>query len=570
MDWEKLQNAPFKLDRTALKWVQNTLENMTVDQMIGQLFFIELTGMEDAGYLRSVWEMEVGGLVYRSDTGFALREKLLDATKNARIPLLIGGNLESGSGGCLLGGTDMGSQMLLAAGKDREAGYRLGLVCCREAASAGVNCAFAPVVDLDLNFRNPITNTRTYGRNPDTVIDMASGYLKAARECEIAASIKHFPGDGVDEYDQHFTTSENNLDSVQWEASYGKIYRALIGQNALIVMVGHISLPEISHMIDSTIDPHAPATLNPAVLKGLLRDELGFNGMILTDSSNMLSFLTYCSRKTAVPGAIASGCDMFLFNKNLAEDMAYMKAGLEEGVLTPARLKEAVARILAVKAAIGLHKKQRENRLVPHTSVLGHIGAAEHKTWARRIAEEGITLVRDSQEMLPLHPQRYPRLYLNVLQPEDSPATPLRKWCAELLAREGFAVTLQDRKRSRDMSLSMQDNHLGVAWLKERFDAAVYIAAYTTPSNKLSIRLDWTGMHARGYDAPWFIHEIPTLFISVGNPYHLFDVPYIKTYINAYASTETVLSVLMEKLTGRQEFAGTSPVDLCCDRWRVQ
>jgi len=566
MDWKALQKAPLWLDENAIYWVQQTLESLSIEKMAGQLFFVELTGGETSANLDYLADMGAGGIVYRPDAPVPLRDKLAAAACSWSIPPLLGGNLESGANGCVTGGTDMGNQMLLAAGGDPQAGYKLGSVCCGEAGSIGVNCAFAPVADLDFNFRNPITNVRTCGKNPDTVIAIASGYLKAAKENGFAAAIKHFPGDGMDELDQHFTISENNLDRSAWEASYGEVYRALITQGAPIVMAGHISLPEISRQLDPGIDPNTPTTLNPAILKGLLRHELGFNGMILTDSTNMLGFLTYCPRESAIPRAIAAGCDMILFNKNLPEDVSFLLKGLKSGLLERERLEEAAARILAVKASIRLHVKQQKGTLVPAKSALRIIGSEIHKSWAKQAAEQGITLVKDTQQMLPLTPKRYPRLYLNVLQADDSPQTQLRRKCVEYLTREGFTVTLRDRQQGRDMAWSMEDNIRGVSFLKNNFDAAVYIAAYATPSNKLSVRLDWTGMHARGNDAPWFLNEIPTLFISLGNPYHLFDVPYIKTYINAYAYTETILDSLIDKLVGRQEFQGVSVTDPFCGR----
>ena len=193
-------------------------------------------------------------------------------------------------------------------------GHHLGEVCAKEGTAVGVNWAFAPVVDIDYNCHNPITNVRTYGSDPETVLSYAKGFVESVQQNGVAASIKHFPGDGIDFRDQHLVTSVNTLPLEEWRNTYGKIYSGLIEAGALSVMIGHIALPAVQK---EEADAFLPGTLSPVIMQELLREELGFNGVITSDATPMVGFCAAMERRLAVPTAIAAGCDIFLFNKDL-------------------------------------------------------------------------------------------------------------------------------------------------------------------------------------------------------------------------------------------------------------
>jgi beta-N-acetylhexosaminidase len=561
MNQDELKGNPFFLDNEACAWVQKTLGNMSLEEKIGQVFCPAGKGINDSLAEYAVADLGVGGIMTMPGKAADVQAFLRHITGKCKIPLLCAANLESGGGGLVQEGTYYGDPMMLSAGGNPEAGYRLGKICAREASLIGCNWAFAPVVDLDLNYRNAVVALRSFGRDPNTVIRMAGGYLKAAKEEHIAVALKHFPGDGVDEWDHHYEPSTNSLPFEEWESSYGRIYRTLFTQGALTVMVGHISLPSYAKAVSPEEDEYAPATLSPALLQKLLRQHLGFRGMVVTDSTNMLAFLCYMPRRKAIPTAISAGCDMILFNKNLDEDMAFLREGLKQGLVTEGRLNEAVSRILAVKAALGLHKGQA----IPDPDTLHRLGDPEHNIWAMQAAENAITLVKDTQSMLPLTPEKYPRLYLNVLQEGDDPNTPLRQEIKAAFEHEGFRVFLRDRSKNTDLLSSLEENDGGVALMTNHYDAAVYVSKYNW-DNELAIHLSWRGFHARGNDAPWFVAELPTMFMSLGHPYHLTDVPMIRTFINTFGKTAHTLPALMDRITGRKPFTGTSPTDPSCGR----
>ena len=501
----------------------------------------------------------IGGLFFRDGVGEEMRKTFEYAQSHSRIPLLIPSNLEAGGDGAATNGTPYGKQMACAAAGDKKYAYRLGKIACTEAAALGINWAFAPVVDIDRNYHNPITNVRTYGDDPDTVYTYAKEYMRAAKECNVAVSVKHFPGDGVDERDQHLVTSVNSLSMEEWDETYGKIYRRLIEDGALTVMAGHIALPAYQeHYNPQTAGSTIPASLSRELLNNLLRDKLGFNGLVITDATPMVGFTSAMAREKSVPLAIESGCDMFLFNKDLAEDYQFMMDGYKSGVLSEKRLLEANKRILALKAALKLHEKKAAGTLVPPEDSLQVLKSRQHTEWAKELADRSITLVKDTQKLLPVSAERYPKVLLEIMGGFPSNERVLKQ-VKEELEKKKFQVFVYEKE---NFEIGV-DN---VKTFKEKYDLVIYIGNVENASNQTTNRLNWYTFWGQGNNVPWFANEIPVLFISVANPYHLLDVPMIKTYINCYSNNEYVIEAVVEKITGNSEFKGKNPVDPFCGR----
>lgn len=576
-----LRANPFFLDDEGIRWVSETLASMTVEEKAGQVFCpLGLAGSEEA--LRgTICGIGVGGIMYRPGPKAAIQETHRRIQEMAKIPLLLAANTEAGGSGLSFEGTGFGAPMAVAATGDPENAYRMGYTACYEGAAMGLNWSFAPVVDIDMDFHNPITNTRTFGSDPDRVIACASRYLDAADECGVAVAIKHFPGDGVDERDQHIVTSVNSLDCETYMKTYGRVYRTLIEKGAKTVMVGHIAQPAWVKKLNpdaSRREMLRPASLSRELMTGLLRGELGFNGLISTDSSAMVGMTAAMPRRLAVPAAIEAGADMFLFNKDLSEDYGYLLAGLREGLLSMERLDEAVTRILATKASLGLHRKQREGTLVPPPEALAEVGKPEFRAWSSAVADQAVTLVHDRQALLPVSPVKYPRLYLNVIQKSCDPDDSFVAAWKEAFEKEGFEVTVRDRRVSIEPSdfdapeLSpekaalMGELYRGVEDTRRCYDLYVYVCNMQNASNNTTLRLNWNVVFGLGDDAPWLTAEVPVMMISTGYPYHLFDAPMIETFINAYSSEPQYRRAVMEKIMGRSEFRGVSPVDPYCGK----
>ena len=550
---------PFYLTEEQVEWVESTYDSMSLEEKIGQLF-CPIVFTKDEKELKELVETKhIGGMLYREGPGEELRQShkiLQDASK---IPLLTASNLEYGGNGSAIEGTYYGREMLAAATGDVERAYQLGKVSCSEGAAVGVNWSFAPVVDLDLNYHNPITNVRTFGSNLQTVIDMGKAYIRGAKEEGVATSVKHFPGDGVDERDQHLVTSVNYLSCKEWDESYGKIYKEMIEAGTLTVMAAHIALPAYEEYFDQKpCERILPATLSENLLKKLLREQLGFNGLIVTDATPMVGFCSAMDRATAVPLSIENGCDMFLFNRNMEEDFRLMREGYEKGILSDARLEEAVKRILATKAAMHLPEKQEKGQLVPDASALDILNCETYDRWAKECADEGVTLVKDIQKLLPIDPKKHKRVLLELMGDFPSNKRVCESFVRELEAR-GFEVTVYEPEGFEVMEDSVES-------FKSRYDLIFYVGNIETASNKTVSRLNWHTMFGLGNNMPWMVHEMPALFVSVGSPYHLLDAPMIKTFVNGYCNSEYVIHAVVEKLCGDSEFKGKSPIDPFCGK----
>jgi beta-N-acetylhexosaminidase len=562
-----LKSKPFYLKEEDIRWVEETLEDMDLNEKIGQLFCpVGVTNDEEAlkGFLSKI---KPGGMMYRPGKGEEIRRIHKVLQDNSKIPLLISANLEAGGNGIAADGTYFGKQMQVAATDDEEMAYKLGVVSGREGRAVGCNWAFAPIIDIDMNFRNPITNVRTYGSDPERVLKMARQCMKGMNESGVAVSIKHFPGDGVDERDQHLLSSVNSLSVEEWDKTYGMVYKELIEDGAQTIMAGHILLPSYSKKLNPDLKDEEimPATLSKELLNGLLREKLGFNGLIATDATAMVGFGVAERREIAVPKSIASGCDVFLFNKNTEEDFKFMLKGIENGILTLERVEEAVTRILATKAALGLHKQKEEGNLILDEKDLSVLKCEEHEIWARECADKSVTLVKDTQNLLPITPEKYKRVRLYVLGDSDDggfkEGEKVSDKVKEKLENEPFVVDIFDDKKL-DFREVFEG---GIEELKAKYDLVIYVANIETASNQTTVRVNW--IHLMAANAPWFVKDIPTMFISMANPYHLLDVPMIKTFINAYSSSEYVVDSVIEKITGKSEFKGISPVDPFCNVW---
>lgn len=550
---------PFYLKEGDIQWVEETYKNMSIEERLGQLFCPVVFTKEEKELKVLVKDAHIGGLLYREGPGKEIRAAQEIIQKYAKVPLLLASNLEYGGNGSAVEGTYFGREMLVAATGDVKKAEELGSVCGREGAAVGVNWSFAPVVDLDQNYHNPITNVRTFGSDLDTVIAMGKAYVKSCQKEGVAASCKHFPGDGIDERDQHLVTSVNSLSCEEWDASYGKIYKEMIKAGTLSIMAAHIALPAYEEKFDGKpVEKILPATLSKNLLTKLLRKKLGFNGLISTDATPMVGFCAAMDRKTAVPTAIEAGCDVFLFNRNMEEDFRYMREGYENGLLSEERLEEAVKRILATKAALKLHEKQREGTLVPKKDALSILCCKEHETWAKECADMGVTLVKDTQGLLPLDPEKHKRILLEIMGEFDSNER-VEKSLVKHLTEEGFEVTVYEKEGFEVMNDTVES-------LKERCDLILYAANVETASNKTTARMNWHTMFGLGTNMPWMVHEVPVAFLSLGNPYHLLDAPMVKTFINGYCNSEYVICAAVEKMMGRSEFKGKSPIDPFCGK----
>lgn len=559
----KLKEKPFYLSDAQCHWVERTLSSMTLREKVGQLFLCASAADSNEDLLKRYECIPYGGIMFRGDTSQNIKERVDFIQHKAKIPMLISANLEGGGSGIVTDGTQFGNQLEVAATNDAAYAEILGDICGAEGAAVGANYAFAPVVDVQFNWRNPIINTRTYGSDPEKVLEFASAYMRGISRHGVAVSIKHFPGDGVDERDQHLVSSVNSMTCEEWEATFGRIYKTLIDQGAQTVMAAHILLPEYTRRLRPGIEERdiLPSSLAPELITDLLRGRIGFNGLVITDSATMTGLGCALPRRQIPAAAINAGCDMFLFGRNLEEDFQSLLEDAESGVVSPQRLDEAVTRVLALKASLKLNEKE----VFTQENYREIVGCPKHKALALKCADKAITLVKDTQKLLPISPKTHKRVWLHILG--DNPAFRGGSKCKEqVIARleaEGFDVTCVDGAE-RDRMFT----DIPVKELKGRFDLILYVANMVTGGNNTTNRLFYAPRICG--ESPQHVMDIPTMFVSLGDPFHFVDVPMIRTFINCYDHSEATLDMLMEKITGRSAFQGVSPVDPFCGVWGAE
>jgi len=535
-----LKGNPFFLKKEEIRWIKDTISSLTSEEKAGQLFVVLGNTFSKEERVDLVKKYCIGGVLFRPDTKRIVKEEYDEMSSISQIPLLKASNLEDGGTGAITDGTSFGSQEEVAACKSLRLVEKFAKCCAKEGNEVGINWTFSPVSDIDYNYLNPIMNIRTFGSDPELVKAYATAYMKAVQDQGMISCAKHFPGDGVDYRDQHLHPTVNSLSNSKWYETYGNIYKSLIDNGILSIMVAHILAPNVvKDYNDKSKDITLPGSLNRTLLKGVLRKRLNFNGLIVSDATIMGGYTIPLKRKDALITSINAGVDMLVFNTDFYEDYSFILQGIKEGRISTTRLDEAVTRILALKAKI----KFRKERPI----------SIDAKEVQKEISRKSITLVKEQKGLIPLTRSKYDSIRIVILgEDELLPEGRTSKIVSSLLEKEGFDVSVYVRET---------DCIHGVNSLSKR-RLTLYLANEKTASNRTTIRLDWNPIHA--LDGPRFPNEEDYFFVSLSNPYHLQDVPYVKTYINCYGCNITNLTCLCDKLMGRDEFVGHNPCDPFC------
>lgn len=563
-----LKGKPFYLKDADIAWVETTLQKMTDKEKLSQLFVLECINGDFDTIKADLDKAEPGGIMLRPNETKKLQELTQKLQVEAKIPLLIAANVCHGFRDVATDKRNYLTNMGVGACHDSMYAYRQGIICGEGSNNVGVNWTFAPVTDLNLNYMNSVIGTRSYGDDVKLVGEMSAAYIRGVQETGVASTFKHFPGDGVDFRDQHVTPSVNSLTCEEWDQTFGKVYEKAIDAGALTCMVGHIAMPAWSMRINPELSygECLPGTLSKELLQGLLRERLGFNGMIVTDATHMGGMAAVLPRRESVPLAIEAGCDMFLFYANYDEDFFFMEEGLKNGLLSHERLDEAVTRILAVKAALGLHQETSRKTVPEEREQI-------FSQWTKEAMEKSITLVKNLRpDVFPITPERYPRilLYSHVsdhvmphgLRPGMKPNKPVDKqalfnYFRQRLEKLGFDITVYDEQLGDTQKISAYYSKESV----KQYDMALHFANGQNENG----RAEWLFYHGHcADDAPYTDMYIPTVLISMNSPYIIADAPRVKTVINCYTNTEEAVDALIEKLLGKTEFQGVSPVDAFC------
>ena len=584
-----LKAKPYCLSDADIAWVESTIASMTTEEKVGQLFW-QLMASQEEGYLRELMEKyHLGGCRYNGMPGSKVLAQNRILQKYAKIPVFIACNPEQGGNGVCSDGTFVSSQVKIGATRKSEYARAMGHVSGAQIKATGCNMAFAPVVDITYNWECEEVLSRAYGNDHELVAEMGKAFMEGVHETEgVAACAKHFPGNGQDYRDAHMSNNVNHFGYEKWMATYGHVYKTLIDGGLPAIMGGHILMPEYMKELDPeiTIEQLRPATLCPEIMTGLLRDKLGFNGMVVTDASHMVGMTNQMKRRDMLPAAINAGCDMFLFFNDPEEDYATMLEAYQSGIISEERMVEALTRILGLKAAMGLNKKSMEELCGTDEALADALANPEFKTVAPAISKDALTLVKYKQEgVLPLDPNKTRRVMIVQVKGADGPMAALAAMAMGMGgAKKTPAEKLRDRLIEKGFDafiyVSPLDKILADVKAGKPFNLNIYFAGKNAISEfvagqDLVITLfnvanghPAFGMSKGGGEIPWYVHEIPVVGISVNKPTMLADCPMLQTYINTYDSNDDTMDVLVDALlTGPEAFKGTDPIDSYCGMW---
>ena len=573
-----LKAKPFFLSDEKINWVKETINGMTLDEKIGQLFVLlkATPGIDEEKIKEDLHKYNQGGHRWQGGNKEAAYEQNRVFQMNSRYPLFIAANCDDGGIGVVPEGTFVATAAECGAGDGTDTAYHLGYVAGKEASAVGCNWMFNPVVDIYMNWRNTIVNTRSFGSDPEKVVANARAYIKGVKDANpnMACTAKHFPGDGVEELDQHLAMGVNDLSVEDWEKSFGYVYRTLINEGLETIMVGHIALPEMSRKLRPGIHDKdiKPATLSKELLTDLLREDMGFNGVIITDASHMVGMSATSRRCDAVPGAIIAGCDMFLFANDIEEDIGFVKKAYMEKKLTDERLTDALMRILGMKA----HLNMDGERHFPDRSEISCIGCEKHHEFAKQAADNCITLVKDTRNYIPVNPQEKKRVFLVYIG--STPTTlgykkdPVKQDVIAELQEAGFDVDvcpnyfeLELENGISPMNFVKMLNHEKREEFVKKHDFALIVVNIKGYAQENNVRVRWSINHS--CELPWYNEEIPTIGMSLNYTNHLIDLPQLHTFINAYSPKREHIHAAIEKLTGKSEFKGKADESVFCGRW---
>lgn len=537
-----LSAKPFNLDDEAVWWVGHHLDTMSLDDKIGQLFILMLLG-DDPTAADRIAHFRPAGVTRFFGADLEAEVDLMDQLRrDAAIPLLFPADTE-GSRMSLSFGTQVPNPLAMAAIDDDDAQVAVCEIMAREVTAMGANISFTPVIDICAEPRSAIVPTRSFGTDQQRIARLARLQVEVLQSNGVAATAKHWPGDGYDARDQHLLTTINPLSMVEWHETFGRLYSEMIDAGVMAVMSAHIALPAYiaAHDPDAGVELYRPACVNKLLNRSLLRDELGFNGVIISDASGMAGLSSWDHEDVTKAELIENGCDIILFSDDAELDRARIKAALEDGRLSYERLEEAVTRTLGLKAALGLHEE------LPAVDT-SRLASSKDASTARAITARAPTLVKDVRGMLPLSAERHRRLYVYSTG-VVSPITGVTEFAMlDMLRAEGFEVTLHEA----GYDLKPWAGH----------DAVLYLLGEESLLTRQNIFLNWAelgGSFLQAMMRPF--HDLPTALISFGHPFYLTDAPRVPCAINAYATIDPMQEAVVDCLVGRAPFLGTSPVD---------
>lgn len=514
------------------------VKDLSLNELVGQTLCYDIYDKDDPDEVEKIISrIRPGGIFVTDMTKEKIRLYEEMANRYCRVPVLVSSDVENGPYTPVKGAGMLPHPMAWGACNDEALIERAGKLTAKICRSAGIRFAFAPCVDILYNFQCPSINIRAVSDDPQAVIRIAGAYMRGLQSGGVLAACKHFPGDGVDDRNPHFLTTINALPKEQWLQSFGEVYREMFRQGCRAIMPGHIGLPCVEDLVHT--DDCPPACLSYNVLTKLLRNELGFDGCVVSDAMSMLGACTACDLNDLAVEFLRAGGDFVLFPE--ARDFENILSAVQSGKLTQERLENAVENIFRIKEAAGLFSDEEKTN--DDESCV-----AEFESVAREIAEKSIKIVRDKDKLIPVSGKKF--LVVNILEPffkRDAVGNELKDFEDELKA-EGYEVTSLYNPR-----------HKEVGEIVDRFDAVlINVKMSSQDYHGGTMRMGWNTVMPlwRGY----IFKNHNAVITSFGDPYKIYDMPYARTYINAFSYSPASQRAAAKVITGKIKACGKNPV----------
>lgn len=527
--------------------IKALVEEMSLDDLCGQLLCYEVSPDMDeermARFEKTVKETKPGGIFFNFGTGEQIKKVASLINKHTKVPVIVSGDAEHGPTPVSDCPHRLPNPMAWGACDDEELVEIAGVATAQLCRKNGIHWSFAPLVDLNYGNIDPGLGTRSVSDSPSQVVKIAGAYLRGLqKEGLMAGGCKHFPGPAWDDRNAHFCSVINGMTRDEWMKSYGYIYREMFKYNPASVMIGHVSLPAFQEdEYDESIG-YKPATISHKLLTKLLKEELGFEGCIVSDALCMVGIAAYIPEERIPVEFIKAGGDMALFAE--PSYFNYIKDAVLGGTISMERLKDAVIRILKLKESVGLL-----DGIEPEVKITEDI-----EKIATKIAEKSIKIVRNKKNILPVNLKKGDHVLIcNLLYNESENSFCLSmEYVAKELNNRGIETTVLTNPWHKDIKKVLEEKETACILINSRL--------YEDDSTGSSMRFTWknAGVFWRGY----VLRHPKVVFTSFGDPYKLYEVPFLDTYVNAFSAEKESQKAFVKVLLGEIEAKGKNPVGL--------
>ncbi|MGH9515558.1 MAG: glycoside hydrolase family 3 protein [Terriglobales bacterium] len=580
----KFQPLPARLDHDGEKWAEKTLHKLSLEEKVGQLFMIwtraEFLNADSSTYQQlrdSMVKYHVGSFamtvpyeppfLYKSGP-YEAAELLNRLQTDSKLPLLIAADFELGVSNRLRGTTGFPNAMAIGASGQTKNAEDFGRITAEEARAVGVHWNFFPVADVNSNPDNPIINTRSFGEDPQQVSDFVSAYIRGAHSAGMLVTAKHFPGHGDTATDSHLGTAQVTGTRERLDAVELPPFRKAIESGVDAIMIAHVTVPALDP------NPNAVASVSPLIVTALLKQQLHFQGLVITDALDMgaLTRLYSANLGQEAVDAFKAGNDVLLIPPDL--DVAYrgVLEAVRRGEISEARLDESVLKILKTKASLGLHKA----RLVDISALDKTVGTPEHIADGQQIADAGVTLVRENHAVLPLkktgtNSSGLP--YQNGVEVRNRLVVVI--FSDDVRLDAGRVLERQIKSRAPDANVIYTDPDLAAAMSPSILSAVqqaekVVVAVYVAPVAGKVVQTDGSARNSVALPGPSadLLHRMltsagqKTVVLAVGNPYLARDFPEVQNYLCTFSAAPVSEVSAVKALFGEMEIHGRLPVTI--------